>query len=668
MRLTAISMVRNEGDIINAFLRHCAEFFDELIVADVCSTDGTAAALRNFSDPRLRLTVRRVERPERYQGALLDLMSRQAFEGGAEWVFCLDGDEFIDVGSRAELEQSVRDLGADVMKMPWLNLVPSKFGAFNSFDMAQDFHWSGRASPFSKVAISRLYAANHPEYCIQEGSHAVSPSFGEEANPGRAGTPLLHIPIRCRDRLHYKITRGLRLVRAKHNRLPGEGNHADALVEMLQQGTIGVPELRQLAATYGERPERLDGIDPEALGWPVRRLPAFMHESELGRDSHEILSLPKTLAADEAMTWRSNEFVPHSRVGALLQGDCLQIVPQVLRGNGSARRSRFGALPPARIPERFEEGWLTEIVAASTNPIPLRTRSAWTQLVPILYALMTLLRPRRYVELGVHNGMSFFAACDIAKKNCLPVECVAVDSWLGDEHASFHDASVFSDFRGHIAARYPNQYFVQGYFASVLDCFDESSVDLLHIDGFHTYEAVKEDFDTWLPKMSEVGVIIFHDTNEFGRNFGVWRLWEELMARYPAFEFAHQHGLGVVYVGKEPHPFAALLRRLAESRQDRTLAQAYFGAIGTLLTEGTPLPTKTGPDWSDLQARYDAVINSTSWRMTAPLRAVLNRLPALRLFLRRVLKSLYWIATGQFSERYRLYRQVQAEAARRPGS
>ena len=48
--------------------------------------------------------------------------------------------------------------------------------------------------------------------------------------------------------------------------------------------------------------------------------------------------------------------------------------------------------------------------------------------------------------------------------------------------------------------------------------------------------------------------------------------------------------------------------------------------------------------------------------MTAPLRAVLNRLPALRLFLRRVVKSLYWIATGQFPERYRLYRAAQAEA------
>src|SRR5262245_23210498 len=79
LRLSAVSMMRNEGDIIRPFLRQCAEFFDEVFVADIRATDGTAEALRSFSDPRLQLHVFEVGRPEKYQGALINLLSRHAF-------------------------------------------------------------------------------------------------------------------------------------------------------------------------------------------------------------------------------------------------------------------------------------------------------------------------------------------------------------------------------------------------------------------------------------------------------------------------------------------------------------------------------------------------------------------------------------------------------------
>jgi hypothetical protein len=702
LRLCAVVMMRNEGDIIRPFLRQCAEFFDEVFVADVRATDGTAEALRSFSDPRLQLHVFEVGRQERYQGALMNLLSRQAFARDADWVFCLDGDEFLGANSRAEVEQALEELGADVMMMPWMNLVPTRFGTFTSFDMAQDFHWSGRTSAFSKIAISSLFAANNPSYYIQEGNHAVCPTFGAREIHGESGLPLLHLPVRSLDRLKYKIGLGLRLVRAKHNRAQGEGNHADSLDELLTKGAIAAPELRFMAASYGRLVERTEALDPETLGWPIRRLPPFVYQADRAEDDAGMAGLAQTLRADAAITWDRTEFPKGSTVGALIEGDRIHIVPQAMTGSGTFRSTPFAALPPAVIPECFDDDWLTDLVAASCTPIRAWAFSAWSELAPVMYSLFTLSRPRRYVELGVHNGMSFFAACQIAEKLGIPTECVAVDGWVGDVHAGFHDASVFDNFRAYIADTYPNQYFIQAYFAAALHCFEDGSIDLLHIDGLHTYEAVKEDFETWLPKMSELGVIIFHDTNEFGRGFGVWRLWEELKQRYPAHEFAHQHGLGIIYVGREPHPFAALLRRLAEGRHDATLAQAFFQAVGTLLVEqrstAATLETErarlamvghavAGPASGELvelaqhnadllarhdalrqhnahlQARYDAVMNSTTWRMTAPLRAVLTRLPGLRRLLRRSVKALWWAVTGQMPERYRLWRAARAPAA-----
>ena len=224
-----------------------------------------------------------------------------------------------------------------------------------------------------------------------------------------------------------------------------------------------------------------------------------------------------------------------------------------MTGNGRLRDTRFAALPATTVRERLSEDWMADVVSASCTPIRGWAFSAWSELVPVMYALFTLLRPRRYVELGVHNSMSSSPPATWPRSSASP-ECVAVDSWVGDVHAGFHDTSVFDNFRAYAAENGPDQYFIQGYFSAALAWFEDGSVDLLHIDGLHTYEAVKEDFETWLPKMSDTGVIIFHDTNEFGRGFGVWRLWEELKGRYPAFEFAHQHGLGIIFVGRSSIP------------------------------------------------------------------------------------------------------------------
>jgi len=55
---------------------------------------------------------------------------------------------------------------------------------------------------------------------------------------------------------------------------------------------------------------------------------------------------------------------------------------------------------------------------------------------------------------------------------------------------------------------------------------------------------------SWLPKLSDRAVVIFHDIAVRHSGFGVWRLWEEVRQRFPTFEFAPQHGLGVAAVGK----------------------------------------------------------------------------------------------------------------------
>ena len=44
--------------------------------------------------------------------------------------------------------------------------------------------------------------------------------------------------------------------------------------------------------------------------------------------------------------------------------------------------------------------------------------------------------------------------------------------------------------------------------------FDQP-VELIFIDGDHTYQSVKQDFELWFPKLIEDGTIVFHDTGDW---------------------------------------------------------------------------------------------------------------------------------------------------------
>jgi hypothetical protein len=172
-----------------------------------------------------------------------------------------------------------------------------------------------------------------------------------------------------------------------------------------------------------------------------------------------------------------------------------------------------------------------------------------------------------------------------------------VDTWRGDDQAGYYGEEVYLDFRRFHDDRY-------GAFSELLRCtFDEAlpyipdaSVDLLHIDGLHTYEAVRHDFENWRPKLSDNAVVLFHDTNVREREFGVWRLWKELHAQFPSFEFLHGHGLGVLAVGRSTSPQVAALCSLADSARVRVTRQRFslLGERWVLICQSEQLREEIG--------------------------------------------------------------------------
>lgn len=212
-------------------------------------------------------------------------------------------------------------------------------------------------------------------------------------------------------------------------------------------------------------------------------------------------------------------------------------------------------------------------------PDRLTDIESWHQHIPFAFALIGLARPALLVELGTHKGDSYSAFCQAIADEGLAARACAVDTWHGDEHAGPYSGSVFDDFRNYHDPRYGKfSTLMRMRFDDALGSFADGSIDLLHIDGLHTEAAVRHDFDTWLPKMSPRGVVLFHDTSVRERDFGVWKVWHDLRDRYPSFGFEHGHGLGLLLVGATPPAVLLALCRLDPERK-QAIAE-LFSALG----------------------------------------------------------------------------------------
>ncbi len=178
--------------------------------------------------------------------------------------------------------------------------------------------------------------------------------------------------------------------------------------------------------------------------------------------------------------------------------------------------------------------------------------SPWWRHVPFAFWLIANSEPRLLVELGAHYGVSYAAFCEAVLRLQLPTRCYAVDNWQGDPHAGACGEDVYAGLKEFHDKRYASfSLLMRGTLDEACGDFTDGSIDLFHIDGFHTYEAVRHDFETWRPKLSSRAVVLLHDTNDSRRDFGVRRLLDELKREAAVFEFLHEHGLGVVAVGAD---------------------------------------------------------------------------------------------------------------------
>lgn len=170
--------------------------------------------------------------------------------------------------------------------------------------------------------------------------------------------------------------------------------------------------------------------------------------------------------------------------------------------------------------------------------------SAWRGLEDFAVWLVERVKPQVTVELGVNLGFSLFA---LALPNIGRV--VGVDSFEGRTAADIDDKKFVFD----KMPLFPN---------AGLWCmrFDEArrewgkhrtlssrrSIDILHIDGHHHYDAILNDYTKWATCVRRGGVVLLHDT--VSAPDGVGRLFRECESDVwcGKAEIKHSCGLGII--------------------------------------------------------------------------------------------------------------------------
>jgi len=299
----------------------------------------------------------------------------------------------------------------------------------------------------------------------------------------------------------------------------------------------------------------------------------------------------------------------------------------------------------------FEE---TLISAALFTPSSVRAPDAWVGHLPFAAWLVRDVAPKILVELGTHSGNSYFSFCQSVAQAGLSTQCYAVDTWQGDEHAGYYDDTVYALVKAHNTENYAGfSHLMRMLFDEAVASFADGSIDVLHIDGLHTYEAVRHDFETWAPKLAPGAVVLFHDTVVQERGFGVWKFWQELQEKYPAnLGFLHSNGLGVLQLNNAPGDKKRAW--LQADYSGRPLFADYFAALGAHSLKNYAFDAltaqfknhlneqeKTRHDLALAVSRLEAMRNSTLWRATRPVRVVLGApvVRALRTNLRRVMPA-----------------------------
>jgi len=198
MRLASLTRVKNDGDIIEEFVRYTARFVDALVVVDNASLDSTRDVLSALHAEGLPLTILEDGFIEGYDWIMTDLVRKVLAQTDADYLLVLDADEFVRSPSRAALEHALSELAPGSHAcVPWVTYVPTPDDdALEQRQLVRIRHRLRDEAPaFYKVFVSRSFLAC-PDATLRVGNHGVDDPLERHRNVELPNVDLAHVPVR----------------------------------------------------------------------------------------------------------------------------------------------------------------------------------------------------------------------------------------------------------------------------------------------------------------------------------------------------------------------------------------------------------------------------------------------------------------------------------------
>jgi uncharacterized radical SAM superfamily Fe-S cluster-containing enzyme len=281
MRSVAISCVKNEIDIVEAFARHTLALVDHLVVLDNGSQDGTVDVLHALAKEGLSLEIVEDPSPGQYQPQRMTRLMREhaVARYDADWVFPLDGDEFLTVVDRASLipEEATADRP---LLLAWRTYVPDNSDSLGELNPVLRIRRRRvvAGAEFAKVIVPRALAAL-PQATLAQGNHHLLLG-GQRCEPlAHPNCYLAHFPLRNLGQYATKVALTSLQYQAMPRRDPEAGRHYRTPFELLKQDwhafAANLSDMaRNAALPAGSRIEPGTILDPLSYqGGPLRYTP-----------------------------------------------------------------------------------------------------------------------------------------------------------------------------------------------------------------------------------------------------------------------------------------------------------------------------------------------------------------------------------------------------------
>jgi len=269
--LGVLARVKNECDIIEAFVRHHVALVDHVTIVDNGSQDGTAEILAALVDEGLPVSVLADPTLEYRQAEIMTYLTRASIGGlGLDRLFLLDADEFLHFASRTDLEAELAAHHSDEhLRMPWTAYVPEDDAVPHGLAPVAIRRRRREPAPDHKLAIARTIL-DQPGVTVAMGNHAIVEGGVERATSVAQGLRIAHYPARSADQLRTKVALGWSAYVAMGYEGGGLGDQWRLFSEAFDRGEPVA--LREIAFGYPHGPQSF--LDDELIEDPL----PFAHE------------------------------------------------------------------------------------------------------------------------------------------------------------------------------------------------------------------------------------------------------------------------------------------------------------------------------------------------------------------------------------------------------